>query len=148
MDKLQLSGWNLGRVFNSRSGYVCAMQLRCFETKRPNLMFITRPRQLLGSLPLDIAFPDLNFCSKSRPLMNKKVGLNHHIKVWLNSHPYFLRFLFTPKVGAKLDLLFNKPASEFMRKVPKTLIFFYKRWRLSRKKDGEGLVPGMGRCKR
>jgi hypothetical protein len=36
---------------------VCAMQLSCFETKLPNLMLKTRPKQLLGSLPLDIALP-------------------------------------------------------------------------------------------
>jgi hypothetical protein len=36
MDKLQLTGQTLGRVLNSRSGCVSAMQLRCFETKLPN----------------------------------------------------------------------------------------------------------------
>jgi hypothetical protein len=58
MDKLQLTGQNLGRVFNSRSGCVCAMHLSCFETKLPNLMLKTRPKQLLGYLPLDIVLPD------------------------------------------------------------------------------------------
>jgi hypothetical protein len=33
------------------------MQLSCFETKLPNLMLKTRPKQLLGSLPLDTALP-------------------------------------------------------------------------------------------
>jgi hypothetical protein len=33
------------------------MQLSCFETKLPNLMLKTLPKQLLGSLPLDIALP-------------------------------------------------------------------------------------------
>jgi hypothetical protein len=33
------------------------MQLSCFETKLPNLMLKTWPKQLLGSLPLDIALP-------------------------------------------------------------------------------------------
>jgi hypothetical protein len=33
------------------------MQLSCFETKLPNLMLKTRPKQLLGSLLLDIALP-------------------------------------------------------------------------------------------
>ncbi len=58
MDKLQLTGQNLGRVSNCRSGSVFAMQLSCFETKRPNLELKTQPKQLLGSLPLDIAFPE------------------------------------------------------------------------------------------
>jgi hypothetical protein len=57
MDKLQLTGWNLDRVFNSRSGCVFAMHLSCFETKLPNLMLKTRPKQLVGSLPLDIVLP-------------------------------------------------------------------------------------------
>ncbi len=40
MDKLQLTGRNLGRVFKFRSGHLHAM-----------------PKQLVGSLPLDIALP-------------------------------------------------------------------------------------------
>jgi hypothetical protein len=39
------------------------MQLSCFETKLTNLMLKTRPKQLLGSLPLDIALPGLSFLS-------------------------------------------------------------------------------------
>jgi hypothetical protein len=58
MDKLQLTGRNLGRVFNSRSGRV---QLHLSETEQPNLKLKTRPKQLLGSLPLDIAVPVLNY---------------------------------------------------------------------------------------
>jgi hypothetical protein len=57
MDKLQLAGRNLGRVLNSRGGCLRPVQLCCFETKQPNLMLKTRPKQLLGSLPLDIALP-------------------------------------------------------------------------------------------
>ncbi len=37
---------------------VCTMQLHCFETKLPNLLLKTRPEQLLGYFPLDIALPD------------------------------------------------------------------------------------------
>jgi hypothetical protein len=36
---------------------VCAMQLSCFETKLPNLMLKTQPKQLLGSVPSDLALP-------------------------------------------------------------------------------------------
>jgi len=35
------------------------MQLTRFETKLPNLILKTQPKQLLGSLPLDIALPVL-----------------------------------------------------------------------------------------
>jgi hypothetical protein len=52
MDKLQLTGQNLGRVFDSRSGSVHALQLHFSETEQPNLELKTRPKQLLGSLPL------------------------------------------------------------------------------------------------
>jgi hypothetical protein len=34
MDKVQLAGQNLGRVFNSRSGCMCARHLFCHEAKR------------------------------------------------------------------------------------------------------------------
>jgi hypothetical protein len=33
------------------------MQLCCSETKLPNLMLKTQPKQLLGSLPIDIELP-------------------------------------------------------------------------------------------
>jgi len=48
-------GQNLVRVFNSISGCEHAMCLHCHETKLPNLKVKTRPKQLLGPLPLDIA---------------------------------------------------------------------------------------------
>jgi hypothetical protein len=57
MGKLQLTGRNLSRVFNFRSGCVHAMHLLCYGVKLPNLKFKTQPKQLLGYLPLDIAFP-------------------------------------------------------------------------------------------
>jgi len=57
MDKLQLTGQNLGRVFNSRSGCMCAMHLCCFEAKWPSLKLKTRPKQLFGSLPLAFVLP-------------------------------------------------------------------------------------------
>ncbi len=53
MDKLQLTG----RFQLQKWLCVRAMQLSCFETKLPNLMLKTRPKPLLGSLPLDIALP-------------------------------------------------------------------------------------------
>jgi len=55
MDKLQATGQNLGRVFNSRSGRVHAMQLQCPEAKLTNLKLKTWPKQLLCYLPLEIA---------------------------------------------------------------------------------------------
>ncbi len=58
MDKLQLTGWNLGRVFNYRNGRVHAVHLLCCGVKLPNFKLKTRPKQLLGSLPLDIALPN------------------------------------------------------------------------------------------
>jgi hypothetical protein len=55
MDKIQLAGQNLGRVFNSRSGREDDMQLHCFGTKLSNLKLKTLPKQILGYLKLDIA---------------------------------------------------------------------------------------------
>jgi hypothetical protein len=57
MDKLYLSGRNMGQVFNFSSGCVHAMKLYFDVTKLHNLKWKTRPRQLLGSLPLVVALP-------------------------------------------------------------------------------------------
>ncbi len=57
MDKLQLTGQNLGRVFNFRSGHLHAATFLVLSVKLPNLQLKTRPKQLLGYLPLVIALP-------------------------------------------------------------------------------------------
>jgi hypothetical protein len=64
MDKLQLTGQNLGRVFNFRFGHLHDEHFWCYQVKPPNLKLKTHPKQLLGSLPLVIALPDLCFISK------------------------------------------------------------------------------------
>ncbi len=56
MDKLQLTGRYLGRVFNSISGRIISMCLLCLLPIRPNLELQTWHKQLLGYLPLVIAF--------------------------------------------------------------------------------------------
>jgi hypothetical protein len=61
MDKLQLTGQNLGRVFNSRSGCMGATHLRRYKAKWPNLKLKTRPKRLLGYLPLASGLPILAF---------------------------------------------------------------------------------------
>jgi hypothetical protein len=48
-----------GRVFNFRSGCMHTMHLLSSVSIQPNLELKTRPKQLLGSLPLVIALPDL-----------------------------------------------------------------------------------------
>ncbi len=58
MDKLQLTGQNLGRVFNIRSGHLHAAAFLVASVKLPNLELKTRSKQLLCYLPLDIALPD------------------------------------------------------------------------------------------
>ncbi len=58
MDKLKLTGQNLGRVFNSRLGLACIYHANAYVTKQPNLKLKTRPKQLLDSLPLAFALPD------------------------------------------------------------------------------------------
>ncbi len=59
MDKLQLTGQNLGWVFNLRSVHLPVAHLWCYLVKLPNLKLKTRHKQLLGSLPLDFALPGL-----------------------------------------------------------------------------------------
>ncbi len=51
---------NLGRVFNSRSGCVCPMQLLCRATKLPSLELKTGASQISMSLPLAFALYDWN----------------------------------------------------------------------------------------
>jgi hypothetical protein len=50
MDKPQLTGRNVGQVFNSRSGRMCAMRLYYYEAKMPNLKLKNSLKQLLGYL--------------------------------------------------------------------------------------------------
>jgi hypothetical protein len=57
MDKLQLTGQNIGRVFNFRNGRMHAVHLLCYRVKLLNLKMKTWPEQLLGSLLLDIMLP-------------------------------------------------------------------------------------------
>ena len=57
MDKLQLTGRALGRVFNFRSGCMHTMHLLPRVAVQPNLELRSRPKQLLGSLLLVIALP-------------------------------------------------------------------------------------------
>jgi hypothetical protein len=57
MDKLELTGRALGRVFNFRSGCMQTMRLLPGVAIQPNLELKTQPKQLLGSLPLDITLP-------------------------------------------------------------------------------------------
>jgi hypothetical protein len=59
MDKLQLTGRNLGQVFNSRSGCLYAIHLCCYKAKRPNLKLKTLPIQLNGFLSLAFMLHDL-----------------------------------------------------------------------------------------
>ncbi len=61
---LQLTGQNLGLIFNSRSGCVRFMRICCSEIKLSNLELKTWPKQLLGSLRLDIvllALPEVEY---------------------------------------------------------------------------------------
>ncbi len=51
MAKVQLTGQNLGRVFNFRSGYNGAMHFRPYEAKQPSLNLKSWHKQLLGYLP-------------------------------------------------------------------------------------------------
>jgi len=57
MDKIHQ---NLGRVFNSSIGRVYAKHSCCYWARLPALKLKTRPKQLLGSLPLDLELSYMN----------------------------------------------------------------------------------------
>jgi hypothetical protein len=76
MDKLKLTGRTLGRVFNFRSG---CMSCHAYTAIRSNLELKTQPKQLLGSLPLDVALPALNKALRLyqvQSLLNQEMCLN------------------------------------------------------------------------
>jgi hypothetical protein len=60
MDKLKLTGLNLGRVFNSRLGRACIGHAIVHITKQPNLKLKTWPKQLLGYLLLAFVLPAID----------------------------------------------------------------------------------------
>jgi hypothetical protein len=66
MDKLNLTEQNLGGVFNSRLGCACICHGVVHKTKQPNLKLKTRPKELLGSLPLAFALPALTMTQMER----------------------------------------------------------------------------------
>jgi hypothetical protein len=57
MDKLQLTGQNLGKVFNFRSDHLHGPNFWCYLVKLPNLKLKTQLNQLSGSLLLVITLP-------------------------------------------------------------------------------------------
>ncbi len=57
MNKLQLRGWHLGRVFNFRNARGYVLYFLCYRVKLPSIKLKTQPEQLLSSLPFDIALP-------------------------------------------------------------------------------------------
>jgi hypothetical protein len=81
MDKLQLTGQNLGPVFNSRSGCMCAMHLCCYEAKQPILKLKTRSKQLLGSLPLAFVLPGQSFKFEVMVVLTKLLKLKAYLHV-------------------------------------------------------------------
>jgi hypothetical protein len=57
MDKLLLTGQNLGQVFNIRSGHLHTHAFLVSSLKLPNLQLKTQPKQLLGYLPFRYRAP-------------------------------------------------------------------------------------------
>ncbi len=72
MDKLKLTGQNLGRVFHSRLGCTCIGHAIVHITKQPKLKLKTRPKKLGGSLPLAFALPEQMFLCQIATLSNYK----------------------------------------------------------------------------
>jgi len=57
MDKLKLTGWNLGWVCNSSLGLACIGRAIACITKLTNFKLKTQQKQLLGSLPIAFMIP-------------------------------------------------------------------------------------------
>ncbi len=55
MDKLNLTGLTLGRVFNYRSGRASAQKSTCTSSKQLKLKLKTQPKSVLGYPPLTFA---------------------------------------------------------------------------------------------
>ncbi len=55
LNKLKLTGQNLGQVFNSRQGPACIRHPSTLLTKQPNFKLKTQSKQLLGSFLLAFA---------------------------------------------------------------------------------------------
>ncbi len=73
MDKLQLTGQNLGQIYNFRFDHLHAEHFWCYQVKLHNSNSKTRPKQLKGSLPLVIALPSFlhkNELISGRPYTN------------------------------------------------------------------------------
>ncbi len=88
MHKLQLTGRNLGWVFNSRSGHVYATHSCHYWAKLSNFKLKTRPKQLLGSLQLDsnfLPFPTIFLNSFWWVLVDCLFGKRLPILCWLNA---------------------------------------------------------------
>ncbi len=106
MDKLKLTGRTLGRVFNSRRVCMHAMHLLSSVAIWPNLELKTRPKQLLGSLTLDIVLPSTRIstlCSTSI----LKINILKVILKWLCKHNYCFVCIntFNPSINFKSSIL-------------------------------------------
>ncbi len=108
IDKLQLTGVNLGRVFNYRCGRASTKMNTNTSSKQQNLYLKTRPKQVLGSLPLAFTLPALG---KAKARANKifivqaslailKIFLYHRLLISFEMKlysSYSERFLFLGK---------------------------------------------------
>jgi len=74
MDKIQLTGQNLGLVFNFRNDRV-----HCYSVKLHHFKLKTQPKQLLGSLPLDITIPITIHDSPCYNFLHNRLGTLLHV---------------------------------------------------------------------
>jgi hypothetical protein len=76
MDKLQLTGQNLVRVFNFRFGHLHAEHFWCYQVKLPNLKLKTQHKQPLGYLLLVIELNVVMLSATTKPRMLSVIILN------------------------------------------------------------------------
>jgi hypothetical protein len=75
MDKLKLTGLDLGHVFNYRCGHAFAQISTRTLSKQPYLNLKTVPKPVLGSLPLAFVLPDL-MLGRPQDILIEKITLN------------------------------------------------------------------------
>jgi hypothetical protein len=85
MDKLQLTGQNLGQVFNFRSGHLHAATFLVLSVKLPNLQLKTWPKQLLGYLPIVIALLALMVSSIGKVALSMINAVVYHIALQITT---------------------------------------------------------------
>ncbi len=133
MGKLQPTGQNLGWVFNFRYGHLHGEHFWYYQVKLPNLKWKTRPKQLLGSLPLVIALPGPNNVPFKRSTIGSWLTLKYYKAVkaywWRNALAYG-SFASTLTVKSLIEIRHLKLRQKFIDDLGRCFKTFFLRYSL------------------